>query len=448
MAEPRKRSTTGIMRRLSARVHRPDPNKMSLRAEHVVLDSDDEEAPPPPVPLPLPVADHIPATPAAAPSAAASSPWGLARPLSTTASEIGADEAEQLRILDKGRALVRQIMERLPQVEEKGNAHESKGGVVVHREHGGHLSVSILPHPDSLGVARWDLYMVDNWHVDLVLRGNSLATGLLPLLAMFREPDLVADYLPRQAGLPYIESLQFEKVFADNDWLYHCFVTPFGPLPGADDVHGLTAFDLLDEPEGGLMMYAESPAEGVAVHRGWDVPKVNHWRRKRNYVLGSTVFFRPSTDLRPLSTPLPPANVARAGPCRSPNCPYFASSVLSNGACTYCCAKCAERPGKHGALCQKHPIAGGAPPPEWELPLHGTVDFELFLHMKIPSEDSHNAASLTAASCCRDLAWLPTLLTTHGPHAASSRVPRLTPHFTPRLRRASRRPYRPHRSSL
>ena len=179
------------------------------------------------------------------------------------------------------------------------------------------------------------------------------------------------------------------------------------------------------------MMYAESPAEGVAVHRGWDVPKVNHWRRKRNYVLGSTVFFRPSTDLRPLSTPLPPANVARAGPCRSPNCPYFASSVLSNGACTYCCAKCAERPGKHGALCQKHPIAGGAPPPEWELPLHGTVDFELFLHMKIPSEDSHNAASLTAASCCRDLAWLPTLLTTHGPHAASSRVPRLTPHFTP-----------------
>ena len=126
--------------------------------------------------------------------------WGLARPLST-ASEIGADEAEQLRILDKGRALARQIMERLPQVEEKGNAHESKGGVVVHREHGGHLSVSILPHPDSLGVARWDLYMVDNWHVDLVLRGNSLATGLPSLLAMF-ESDLVADYPPRQAGLP------------------------------------------------------------------------------------------------------------------------------------------------------------------------------------------------------------------------------------------------------
>ena len=198
MAEPRKKSTTGIMRRLSARVHRPDPNKMSLRAEHVVLDSDDEAT--------------------SASCATSTSTWqttfqqrlqlraaafiavGIGSAFVDDGVEIGADEAEQLRILDKGRALVRQIMERLPQVEEKGNAHESKGGVVVHREHGGHLSVSILPHPDSLGVARWDLYMVDNWHVDLVLRGNSLATGLLPLLAMFREPDLVADYLRVRRG--------------------------------------------------------------------------------------------------------------------------------------------------------------------------------------------------------------------------------------------------------
>ena len=36
---------------------------------------------------------------------------------------------------------------------------------------------------------------------------------------------------------------------AANDWIYHCFVTPFGPLPGADDLHGLTCFDLMDEPE-------------------------------------------------------------------------------------------------------------------------------------------------------------------------------------------------------
>lgn len=302
-------------------------------------------------------------------------------------SEVTDEEAvtEQLRILNRGRTLIHEIEARIPQIDASTSAREAKGGISVHREGGGHLALSMLAHPDAVGSVRWDLHMVDTWHVDIIFRGEALGTGLLPLLSLFREPDLVADYLPRQAGLPYIESLYFDKVFAANDWLYHCFVTPFGPLPGADDLHNLTAFDVLDEPEGGLLLYVESPTEGVEVHRGWQVPPVKHWRRKRNYVLGATTLFRPSRHMRPLSTVEPSE---RPGPCRSPGCPFYASTVLSNGGGTHCCARCAERPGKHGKLCQRRSVeegrVRGEPPPEWELPTHGTVDFDLYINLKIP----------------------------------------------------------------
>ena len=294
---------------------------------------------------------------------------------------------EQVRILERGRTLIHEIEERIPVIDTTVSARDAKGGVSVHRESGGHLAMSMLAHPEAVGSIRWDLHMVDTWTVDIIFRGEALGTGLLPLLSLFREPDLVADYLPRQAGLPYIESLYFDKQFAANDWLFHCFVTPFGPLPGADDIHALTAYDLLDEPEGGLLFYAESPTEGTEVHRGFNIPPVKGWRRKRNYVLGATTIFRPSKYTRPLSTVEPSE---RPGACRSPNCPFYASTVLSNGAGTHCCARCAEKPGKHAKLCQRRSMeelrgrSCAPPPPEWELPTHGTVDFDLYINLKLP----------------------------------------------------------------
>ena len=152
--------------------------------------------------------------PAPAPvPAAGSSAWGLARPLSSSPAALGDDAAVQLGILTKGRALVKSVLERLPALDPLAAKTKGESGVRVLREGGGHLSLTMKPHPDALGEVQWDLHMIDTWHVDIILRGHGLGTGLLPLLSLFREPDLVADYLPRQAGLPYIESLVHEKIF-------------------------------------------------------------------------------------------------------------------------------------------------------------------------------------------------------------------------------------------
>ena len=159
---------------------------------------------------------------------------------------------EQLRILERGRALIHEIEERIPQIDSSVSARDAKGGISVHRESGGHLALSMLAHPEAVGSGALGLA-----HGGYVARGHHLPRrgarhGLAAAAVALSRARLVADYLPRQAGL-HIESLYFDKQFAANDWLYHCFVTPFGPLPGADDIHGLTAYDLLDEPEGGLL---------------------------------------------------------------------------------------------------------------------------------------------------------------------------------------------------
>ena len=187
---------------------------------------------------------------------------------------------------------------------------------------------------------------------------------------------------PHPAGLPHIEQLEFVNTFADNDWVYRCFVSPFGPLPGADDLHALTFFDLLDEPEGALLSYAESPKEGEAYHRGWPIPPVKGWRRKRNYVLGATFLIRPS-DKKPLELE-PPS--AKPGRCASPGCPFFVHPALSSGGGKYCCHKCHEKPNKHAAGCQRCEVAGVPPGggPEWALATHGTVDVEVTIQIKLP----------------------------------------------------------------
>jgi len=113
------------------------------------------------------------------------------------------------------------------------------------------------------------------------------------------------------------------------------------------------------------------------------VPSVTSWRRKRNYVLGATTLIRPS-DALPLETK-PPAD-APTGPrrCASPGCTMYAHSALSLGGGLYCCCSCQDKPGKHAASCEKCVVGESALPPEWALPQHGTIDIDVFLHLKLP----------------------------------------------------------------
>lgn len=152
--------------------------------------------------------------------------WKKARPLGSEAME-----DEQLQMLSKGRALAKKILERLPDVEVTTTARQNPGGLSVHRHEGGHLSFSVLGHPDGEGEARFDIHKVDTWNVDVLLRGRGVGTGLLPSLALMHEPDLVADFLPRQAGLPYIERVVFAKIFAANDWVYRVSTQRVPPMP-------------------------------------------------------------------------------------------------------------------------------------------------------------------------------------------------------------------------
>jgi len=249
----------------------------------------------------------------------------------------------------------------------------------VHREAHGHVSVSVKGHPHAPAVGHFDIHFVDTFTANIVLRGESFGTGMLPFMALMHEPDLVADYLPRASGLPYIERLEFAKNFADNDWVYRCLVSPFGPLPGADDLHAITFYDLLDEPEAGLLFYAESPKEGSTTHRGWPIPPVSSWRRKRNFVLGATTIVRPS-GRRPLEID-PPTD--KPGRCASPGCAYLCHSALSAGGGRYCCQRCHEKPGKHGSGCERRSHAT-AETAAWALAMHGSIDLELTISLKLP----------------------------------------------------------------
>ena len=322
--------------------------------------------------------------PAAAPSSSSHRPslpgWNFARPLNNaTPPEDAATNEHQLKTLEKARTMIKTVWSRMPNIEQKSAAGTEKGYRVL-RERDGCVSVNIIGHPLCVAEATFDVHFVDTWTTDIVLRAKDLGTGLLPLMAMLREPDLIADYLPHPAGLPFIEGLDIDKTFHENDWMYHCFVSPFGPLPGADDLHAITLFDLMDEPEGAIVLYAESPKEGAKEHRGWPIPKVTSWRRQRNFVLGATTVIKPSSA-RPVSLDPPSSKPAK---CASPGCRFHANPALSIGGGLYCCLKCKEKGPKHAApaYCQKREF-----PDEnikWSLAEHGCIDVELAVTIKFP----------------------------------------------------------------
>ena len=73
-----------------------------------------------------------------------------------------------------------------------------------------------------------DIDYIDTWDAEISLRVSSFGGGLFPLLSVLHEADLVADFIPRAPGLPYLEMVDKPCQFANNDWVYHIFVTPWG----------------------------------------------------------------------------------------------------------------------------------------------------------------------------------------------------------------------------
>ena len=65
------------------------------------------------------------------------------------------------------------------------------------------------------------------------MRVRDHGAGLLPILAMVEEADLLPDFLPKPPGLPHLERVAVERRFSPNDAMYHVFVSPWGPFPGA-----------------------------------------------------------------------------------------------------------------------------------------------------------------------------------------------------------------------
>ena len=308
------------------------------------------------------------------------STWGKARPLGMAAPPAGAAAEQQLAHLLAAKRLREDVLRRQP-AREARSAKGEKHGSLVHKEAGGHLCMSIVGHPNATGECVADVNFYDTWRADVSLKVTGFGTGLLPLLALIHEPDLTVDYLPRQPGLPYIEHLQVVHQWAVNDWLYHCFVSPFGPLPGADDVHNFILFDNMDAPaDPCLIGYAISPAEGDEIYRGWPVPKVKSWRRKRNYVLGATTIIRPSAQ--PVLTLEPPC--AKLPKCASPGCAFAVHSCLSAGSGRFCCHKCEHNPGKHASGCEMVKFDEGGGAHAWQLPAYGTLELELYVNVQLP----------------------------------------------------------------
>jgi len=224
-----------------------------------------------------------------------------------------------------------------------------------------------------------DIDFVGVWDVEITLKVKAFGGGLFPLLSVLHEADLVADFLPRAPGLPYLEMVEKPYQFANNDWLYHIFVTPWGPFPGADDIHSTLFFDLFDDPEGAILIYAQSPPVETKVFRGFELPPVKSWRRVRNLLLGASTLVRPSSErVFTIDPPTP-----TPGRCASPHCGYRVHSNLSLGGGTHCCHRCAHHPGRHGPRCTRLPH-DTTPASQWETAQHGCVDVEGYFRVKLP----------------------------------------------------------------
>ena len=216
----------------------------------------------------------------------------------------------------------------------------------------------------------------DPWSVVLSEKVRRFDMGLLPLLSLLHEVDLIE--LPHTPGLPYLEGVRVAHRYANNDLLHQLWVTPFGPFPGADDLHNTRLFNLLETEHKCIFIYSESPPRDARTHRGAPLPPVRR-RRKRNVMRGAAVLIR--------ALPLPPPPSAPPCACASAGCRFSVHTrhylSSANGFANYCCAACRDGKRYHDASCQRYTYNAAAPPP-WEAPRYGLVDVELFATICLP----------------------------------------------------------------
>ncbi|KAL1499122.1 hypothetical protein AB1Y20_013634 [Prymnesium parvum] len=241
-------------------------------------------------------------------------------------------------------------------------------------------SIRILrtPHAHSPAAFAVDLAFDGSWHADVRLEVTDHGAGLLPILAMVHEADLLPAFLPKPPGLPHVEAVRVLHAFAPNDAMYHARCSAWGPFPGTDDVHNVVSFDLTDEPEGGVLLWVKSPDEADVEYRGWPIPPVTGWRRVRTRLLGAATILRPSAA-RAVSIAPPTAAPER---CRSKDCPFLAHRCLSVGEGLYCCERCAQRPGAHSHGCER--IDAEARGVQWAIAQHRAVHWESTIRLELP----------------------------------------------------------------
>ena len=244
------------------------------------------------------------------------------------------------------------------------------------------IACSVQPqgpsHPVEIG---FELYFESTWDAVIRMSVTKCDLGLRTFLGLLREPDLIE--FPKIPGLPFIEGVEHVKEFAPNDVVFRVCVSPWGPVPGLADINNVYCFDALDEGDGCVMLYAQSPPEKATHHRGWPLPPMGK-HRKRNVIGGLAIVATPSAGFRgPVVPPQQISSSTKAAPstpkrdtaamvklptCRSPGCPFPARHATGG----YCCEKCRTHRCKHGAHCTA-----------W-LPTYGACDVEACCRVKLP----------------------------------------------------------------
>ncbi|KAL3930075.1 MAG: hypothetical protein SGPRY_001688 [Prymnesium sp.] len=155
--------------------------------------------------------------------------WANALPLGMPSSEhLSAESyAEQLSALTSARQLVEEFKSREDRF--SGLSEGSTSRRFDGERAGEPLTIGVKElAPNSSTQLVVSIDYVGVWDAEISLKVWGFGGGLFPLLSVLHEADLIADFIPRAKGLPYLEQVAKPRQFANNDWVYHVFVTPWG----------------------------------------------------------------------------------------------------------------------------------------------------------------------------------------------------------------------------
>lgn len=139
-----------------------------------------------------------------------------------------------------------------------------------------HDVLEFVFQPDDQSEFRISLAFL-NGSVYVMERGHHFPIGFLPLISLLREPDLLVSILPPALAWP-IQTFCRLHMFAGNDWLYHCRLRGFGPIPGVEAIASCLLYDVADMPcaDGSILLAVETPPDGASSFRGVCLPEHTH----------------------------------------------------------------------------------------------------------------------------------------------------------------------------